>query len=456
MNSTQRQYILDEIDKFKKSDFYTPFQKAHSNEETIDSVIYSDFSVSELITLANRAVLQLEKMLSSDVWQVLQCDNINLPIYGVISLPNNVSNITNRLVNAAYKEAATSIKAQISYQMRYGFWDQPKRVDLKIRESSLTKLETKAELTMAHVDAKVDRVNLLINDLEDRKIQIENLIQTKKQELEVLKNNQSESNVILESVKNAQTNVTTAIDSIEKLNGKANNIVTAIESAQKHIQDQIKTNENIIDQSKKSLDDFNLDASSKIAQISADYNKVLGHSEEVRKMMHFIKDGTLTHSFNNRKQSIQKAVCTWQWLSVISALLMGGWIFIVFKYLNVNIAEGTIIANSAAIVLANLFINIAKTSPMIVLFWFVLAQYKKERNLLEEYAFREAVAATLTSYLDQLNGETDKNKCTLLMNTVEKLYTKPTISRDEIISISLKSKDVADTVKHIKECIKEQ
>lgn len=455
MNSTQRQNILDEIDKFKKSDFYTPFNKVHASDETIDSVYYSDYSVSELISLANRAILQLEKMLNSDVWQVLQCDNVTLPIYGTISLPSNISNITNRLLNATYKDAALSIKAQISYQMRYGFWEQPKRVDLKIREASLCKLETRAELTMSHVDAKVEKVNMLIRNLEEDQKQLEILIQTKKQELETLKNNQSESNVLLENIKNVQHNASNVRDSIETLNGQANNIVIALGAVQKHMQEQIQENEEMTVSAKKALEDFNSDASKKISQISNDYNKVSNHTEEVRKMMHFIKDGTLTHSFNDRKKSIQKAVDTWQWLSIISALLMGGWIFIVFKYLNVSIAEGSVIANSAAIVFANLFINIAKTSPMIVLFWFVLAQYKKERNLLEEYAFREAVAATLTSYLDQLDGETDKNKCTLLMNTVEKLYTKPTISQDEIISISLKSKDVADTVKHIKECIKE-
>ena len=339
--------------------------------------------------------------------------------------------------------------------MLYGFWEKPKTFELKVRESSISKLEHRVELSNSLIDAKVNRANSLIDELEKRKNDLENLINTKKQELETLKSNQYESNTILESVKNVQKNANNDLEAIEILNSKAKNIVTALHSALIHIQEQIKTNEEAISLSKQALEDFKADSDTKIAKITSDYESVSNNADEVRKMMHFIKDGALAHSFNKRKNSIQTAVIVWQVLSVVSAILMGVWIFIVFKWLNISIPVETGIENSTAIVFANLLINIAKTSPMVVLFWFVLAQYKKERNLLEEYAFREAVAATLTAYLDQLNGETDNNKCTLLMNTVEKLYTKPTISRDEIISISLKSKDIADTAKHIKECVKE-
>lgn len=455
MNTTQRQSILDAIVEFGEADFYSPFKDKYGAEETVDTVIFSDYTVAELIALAKRAVSQLECILNTNVWQVLPSDNIQVSIYGVINLSSNISNITNRLLKANYKDAALSIKAQINFQMLYGFWEKPKHFELKIRESSLSRLEHRVELSNSLVDEKVIKANSLITELEERKKEIEDLISIKKQEFETLRQNQSDSNVILANIQSTQDKAVSSQATIETLNGQANNIVTALKTAQEHIHEQTKTNDDVIVQSKKALEDFKADAEDKIKQISSDFDEVSNHTEEVRKMMHFIKDGALAHSFNTRKKTIQTSVIVWQVLSVVSALLMGLWIFVVFKHLNTNIAVGSVIENSAAIVFANLFINIAKTSPMIVLFWFVLAQYKKERNLLEEYAFRETVAATLTAYLDQLNGEKDENKCTLLMNTVEKLYTKPTISRDEIISISLKSKDLAETVKHVKECVKE-
>ena len=67
-------------------------------------------------------------------------------------------------------------------------------------------------------------------ELENKKIEIENLIKTKRQELETLKNNQSESNTILANIKNAQNNATAGQNTIETLNGKANTIVTALKT----------------------------------------------------------------------------------------------------------------------------------------------------------------------------------------------------------------------------------
>lgn len=454
MNTNQRQSILDAIVEFEKVDFETPFKNKYNNTATVNTIVVADYPIAELFAIAKRAVRQLREFLENGHWQVVPSDNISSP-YGSLTLRNAIVNMTAYFKNASYEHAISQLKPLVYFEMQCSFWEQPKRIDLGIRESTLKTLEERAHLTMSHINAREEIVTKLIADLEKKRKEFDDYINTKKQELETLRSNQSESNVLLEKINSTLKSATTSKDSIETLNGKANTIVTALESAQGQIKVQIKVNDDVILESKKALDKFEAEAKTKLSAITTDFESVSNNADEVRKMMHFIKDGALAHSFNKRKRSIQISVIVWQVLSVVSAILMGLWIFIVFKCLNTNIAEGSVIENSAAIVFANLFINIAKTSPMIVLFWFVLAQYKKERNLLEEYAFREAVAATLTAYLDQLDGETDKNKCTLLMNTVEKLYTKPTISRDEIISISLKSKDIADTAKHIKECVKE-
>lgn len=454
MNTNQRQSILDAIVEFEKVDFETPFKNKYNNTATVNTIVVADYPIAELFAIAKRAVRQLREFLENGHWQLIPSDNIPSP-YGSLTLRNAVVNMTAYFKSASYEHAISQLKPLVYFEMQCSFWEQPKRIDLGIRESTLKTLEERAHLTMSHIDAREEIVTKLIADLEKKRKEFDDYINTKKQELETLRSNQSESNVLLEKINSTLKSATTSKDSIETLNGKANTIVTALESAQGQIKVQIKVNDDVILESKKALDEFEAEAKTKLSAITTDFKSVSNNADEVRKMMHFIKDGALAHSFNKRKRSIQISVIVWQVLSVVSAILMGLWIFVVFKCLNTNIAEGSVIENSAAIVFANLFINIAKTSPMIVLFWFVLAQYKKERNLLEEYAFREAVAATLTAYLDQLDGETDKNKCTLLMNTVEKLYTKPTISRDEIISISLKSKDIADTAKHIKECVKE-
>ena len=86
MNTTQRQNTLDAIVYFQKADFYTPFKEKYGNEGTVDTITFSDYSVSELIALATRAVSQLESILNTNVWQVLPSDNIPLPTYGNVTL----------------------------------------------------------------------------------------------------------------------------------------------------------------------------------------------------------------------------------------------------------------------------------------------------------------------------------------------------------------------------------
>ncbi len=170
--------------------------------------------------------------------------------------------------------------------------------------------------------------------------------------------------------------------------------------------------------------------------------------------MFFIKDGTLAHSFNSRKKTIQFSVSLWGFLTLAGTILMGAWIWFVFAYLQTNIASGTQYAESGIIIFANLIINIGKLSPMVILLWFILAQYKKERHLLEEYAYREAVAVTLTSYLEQLEGEKDDNKCTLLMNTVEKLYSQPRMLTEKESAVQIKYSDFKETLNSLVELFK--
>lgn len=443
MNANQRQSILDAIVEFEKADFETPFKNKYKDTATFDSIVIADYSIAELFAMAKRAIAQLKEFLDNGNWQVIPSDNIPMSIYGNITLRNVIINITNNFKSAAYEQAATQVKSLVYLEMRCGFWDQPKRIELGIRESSLKTLEQRAELTMTHIDAREDKVKLLIDELETKKSEIEKLINTKRQELETLKNNQSESNVILEKIKGAQQTATSAQTAIETLNGEANNIVTALKNAQTHIIDQIEINKETISQSKKALEDFREEATTKISKITSDFDSVSNNAEEVRKMMGYIADGTLSHSFNKRKEDLSTQITKWFWASVIIAVLAIGWVCVVFFWVGADTGSEW----------ADILINGIKSSPLFFLLGFSISQYQKERNLMEEYAFRESVAVTLTAYLEQMPEKEDEDKRKLLISTVEQLYTKPVIANKEYGLLKFDSKDLSDTSKTLKELV---
>lgn len=443
MNATQRQNILDAIDEFKKTDFETPFQNKYKDTSTIDNVVVADYSISALLALAYRAIDQLEDILENGDWQVFPSDNVSVASYGSITLRNTVANIKAYLSTANYDSAASQIKALVYYEMKCGFWNQPKRMDLGIRESSLRKLEEKAVLAMTHTDAREEKVRSLIEDLEKKKEELTELISTKKKELELLKNNQAESSAILTNIKGTESSATSTKEAIETLNGKANTIVTALKSVYEHYQKQVEENEGIISQANQSLSTFNAEASSKIAQITSDYDSVSDNAEQVRKMMGYIADGTLSHSFNQRKLDLKKQINTWMWISIVTVVLAVGWVYVVFAYLNAETGYEW----------ANIIINGIKSSPLFLMLGFALTQYQKERNLLEEYAFRESVAVTLTAYLEQMPEKEDEDKRKMLISTVEQLYTKPVIANKEYDLIKFDTKDLSESTKTLKEII---
>ena len=192
------------------------------------------------------------------------------------------------------------------------------------------------------------------------------------------------------------------------------------------------------------LETLETNTKEKIDLIQSGYDSVSSHVEEVRKMMGYIADGTLSHSFNKRKVNIKRSEKLWMWISLGSLALLIVWICVVFIWLSAN----------TGIVWADILINGIKASPLAFAFGFALKEYSKERNLLEEYAFREAVAVTITAYLEQLNGDNTEEQKKLLVSTVEKLYTKPIISNKEYKLFNLDTKDIAKTVEKVKEIAK--
>lgn len=443
MNANQRQSILDAIVEFEKVDFETPFKNKYKDTETFDSIVIADYSIAELFAMAKRSVSQLKEFLENGNWQIIPSDNIQIPMYGSITLRNVIINTTNYLNSASYDRAASQIKPLVYFEMMCGFWDQPKRIELGIRESSLKTLEQRAELTMTHIDAREDKVKLLIDELESKKSEIEKLINIKRQELETLKNNQSESINILKDIQGASKSATSELSTIETHNKKVQTILDELETAQRKVEEQIKTSDTHITESKSVLDDFNSDAASKIAQIKSDYESVSNNAEEVRKMMGYIADGTLSHSFNKRKDDLSKQITKWFWASMIITILAIGWVCVVFFWLSANTGSEW----------ANILINGIKSSPLFLLLGFSISQYQKERNLMEEYAFRESVAVTLTAYLEQMPEKEDEDKRKMLISTVEQLYTKPVIANKEYGLLKFDSKDLSETSKTLKELV---
>lgn len=444
MNLSQKQSLLNLIESFEKTNFETAFANRYKDTATIDSVSAADYSVAELFALSRKSIEQLKNRLNSDDWQVLPLTQ-NLNEYGNLSINNVISSISNFLVNCNYNNAANSIKALVYYEILNGFWNVPKRIDLGVRENTLSKLEQRANLMMAYAEERQKNINDIIGEVEKVKDALSAFKAEKESEFNVLKQNQTESNLLLSDIKNLKNQTDNTYTAINSINAQCDAVLKKLKEEQESVdkqQKEIYRQNEEIDATNKRLYDEVISESAKVKEA---FETVTHHKEEVAKMMGYIADGTLSHSFNHRKQEVIISIRWWGVWTFLSLVALVAWIYFVFTYFPAQTSNEWV----------NVIINSVKSSPFAIVFGYALKQLSKERLIKEEYAYREAVALTLTAYLEQLDGEDSTDRKSLLLQTVEKLYSKPLVSKEETLSpITIKSKDFIDVISNLTEAVK--
>lgn len=442
MNRSQKQSILDSIENFESNDYKKIFAEKYKDDATPESLEYGDYNVSEILSLAKKAIEQLKNRLEHPNWQLLPMSQ-NLNEFGSQNIKSIVDNITNYLRNCDYNNACNLVKALAYYQIINGFWFSQRANLSKIKADELNSLTEKSELISVHISERREILNNLLEEVKTLKNELESFRDTKIQEYESLSRNQESSESLCQEIKNS-------LDSANKLNTQITEIQTSCETVLKQITDSkevLKEELNKIDEHNKNIENTNTilhdQVESQSNEVKSVYDDVVRKNNEIAKMMGYIADGTLSHSFNRRKQSLNINVYIWGGLSIASLIALVVWIWAVFSYFAANTNNEW----------ANIIINAIKSSPIAFFLYYCLSHLSKERNLQEEYAFRESVAITLTSYLEQLDGESDANKQKLLLETVEKLYTQPSLKNTESKFISLDTKDLATMTKSLSDAL---
>lgn len=448
MNLSQRQNIINSIDSLKSLNLEEIFAAKFGEETNPENVSAGDFSVLEAFTLTRRVLIQLEERINdSQSWPFMPAVHNFNNDFGSCDLRNNLQTLLTYINRSDFTNIPSVLNPLIYYQIANNFWEKSLDFEQKKKLAAINDIETKLNFLLTHLDERKSLLVALMTETNELKQQLTSFIEEKNNEFETLDERLKNSEETMQIISDKKDDIARTVSESESLKEDCDNIkreITSMNDEFKEIQSEIDSYfGKFKEDSQKELSDSN----TKLNQINEDHRYVDNVKEEVRKMMSYISDGTLSHSFNNRKKEILKNTTIWLWVSVVSAILMGAWIFIVFTCLKASTGNIAI----------DMLINAVKTTPLIALFWFSLKQYSKERNLLEEYAFREAIAVTLTAYAEQINQTTtnNQNKIDMIRGTVDRLYTKPQISNEGIGLFSFKSKDLVDLLKEVKEIVSE-
>lgn len=227
--------------------------------------------------------------------------------------------------------------------------------------------------------------------------------------------------------KNAQ--VEKVYDEVEKANQDIANKKVSITAFFENIQtyetkigDFLKKGEAFIDQKSEDYDVYTekwKEESNALIELNKASTKSI--IEENKKLQGQIKEllqganaGRLFKSFNKRKTELEKQQ-KWWLLGVCSVnlLIFSFSIWIIEHY---NAGEFNV-----------MMLKIVASLPLIILDWFLIAQYSEIKKLTEEYAFKAAVSLSLIPYYELIKGE-GENESTLdfINKAVDNIYSHPT------------------------------
>ncbi|QXV66457.1 hypothetical protein INP83_05070 [Mucilaginibacter sp. 21P] len=367
----------------------------------------------------------------------------------VINYPNFNSYLQN-FVNRNY--AAEILKRFIYYQIRQGFWNKSVVKQHNVDVEKLNEAQEELILVQKSLSENLQAFESLKKQINDRLNELTSIYEEKNTQSNEITGFRETANLDSSSITTLLTSATSKEREISGFVGTIKSKVNDVESDISNYQDAFenikKQNKDLSDQLTQNLDDAieNL----KTAKEGNEY--ITNQKETISKLIGLAADGSLGYKFDSRKSELQKGIkFFWRWAVPISVLIALIWVVVVFTKLSAHLGNEWI----------NLLVNVVKTAPAWILVGFVFSQYGKERNLQEEYAFKSAIAMTLTSYSQMLseNDASDKkaksSKQEMLLKSIENLYTQPILKNDKSENIKLlNSKELVDSLKALADMLK--
>lgn len=136
---------------------------------------------------------------------------------------------------------------------------------------------------------------------------------------------------------------------------------------------------------------------------------------------------SLYHTFDKRKSELNRPVIFWGTLTIL--VTIGLSIFTYFLFYGIDFTK-----IGWTVYLANTL----KLIPMVIVLFFCIRQYQRERNFQEEYAFKSAVALTIDAYSKQIEDKDKRDD--MIIESVSKVYDSPIakhISKEKIKTQSM-------------------
>jgi hypothetical protein len=449
MNTEQKNRIAEICNHFN-TEKVIESADAHYKGQQWNIPVVEDLSVDNFVQIINRIFKQVAEGIAGEDYAIYPWEYTH-PIHGASNLGTEIQNLNdNVLQKKPFQDYIINIKWLTGYLFAFNLWNKERTT------FDITGLDEKRITLLGLLDKIKTEFANLEKLKEENATEKANLIKEKESVVQFHEQKKQELNIVAESVPTV-TNQKAEIDTILKSVQQVESEIRATQKNQNDLYEQLKAQKETQEKEFKGSQEKIAEENNKLKALleSADQKVkyfesleqfISDKQKEIIRLTGLAADGSLGHTFNTRKDDLKTPVNFWKWAMPVMTLVTVAWVVAVFTRfytaLPTSIEWGVVI------------VNIVKTLPMFILLGFTVNQYTKERNLQEEYAFKAAVAMTITAYSDKITNV--KNKEDLIMNSVDKIYCAPKIHPDRSGSIfSFSTKKITEPMKALTDAVKE-
>lgn len=448
MNISQKQGVLTTLEALKNINVDQLLLDSYPTETDFSKINIGKYSAADFLFLFNKMISQLEEELENGLGFLLPFTENFANDFGTVNVHADLVQIQNYLNTKEFNQVEPLLDKLIHYQIKNGFWKKSIVKSHPVDLEELKKQKTLINLNQKALDKNLIAYNSFKTNLEATTSDFNVFIDEKKLEL-------TQITTLLSTANSQLTEIITIVSN-------ATNKDTEIDGILKNIKDKVTTvSESITEYEteftaiKKDNSTLKLELETAITKALEDLKKskdgiefIDSNKEEIIRLTGMAADGALGSKFDQRQIKLENGLTIWKWAIPVMTFLAGAWVVFVFKYLVPDFKDEWV----------NILVSIIKTSPGFILLGFVFSQYKKERNLQEEYAFKSAVAMTLTAYSEMLsNADKDDNNSRqqMLLKSIELVYNQPQIHPVKSESLfSFNTKDLKETVSTLTDALK--
>lgn len=428
MTIDQQNKVLIQIENLRKIDLDKKVAEIYPEQTEIGNIQLSKMTVFEFLNLTKRLLNQIVSELKSENRIILPFTTTT-PELGQFNLDQVVTDLNSQISNKQLTNAENSLMKLAQYSLQNGFYDKGKYKIHSTENNKFEKQKENLDLISANYNQLKSKYDSLMSELEKTQETLNEFYAKKQTELQQITNNLSTTNTNNTQIQNlltlstqSETKINTLSDQAEKEKNKIETLKIEIDKIYSDFKNNFNNLIGELEDSDKNFKTKFKDFVDKLKFIEDKTSYFDERNEYLDNLIGREVGASLFETFKQRKLELNSPLNFWKWSVTFMAVLT----FVVILAIFTNFFGYFGVINTE-LHWENILVNTLKSSPFFFLLYYTIAQYNKERNFQEEYAFKSASALTIKAYADIINDIEKKDE--LILKAVYGIYRSPIYSK---------------------------